>query len=112
MNDIDEIRFSIAMDANGLDAETQKHFVNQFRYRFNNMPKSKGFKYHNVYLLQDYNFYSASLSANILDKFERGYPAKNEWFSPLRDELIKSYSNMRVNISAGSYKVYPLFWFK
>lgn len=114
LDGVQEVRFSVAMDASGIDEDTQKRLANQFRYRFNQMSRKSNFRYHKVYLLQDSHMYNDKLNANILDSFERGYPKRNEALSTVKNELLKAYKNMRRNPEniKNSYREHSLFWYK
>ncbi len=114
LNDVDEVRFSIVIDAAGIDSGVQKQLIDQFRYRFNNLQKSSDLAYHNIYLLQDYtHLYNTSLNVNILDASKSEYPWLNWQNKPLKKELLTAYKTMRKDTTVKkSYKVYPLYWSK
>ncbi len=94
LNDVDEVRFSVAINATGLGDRPRERLVRQFREKFAGVA---GVQAYNIYVLEGniYDFCPDDFNQKMLDNMEGGRSLKENWKAPLKEALASAYGNMR-----------------
>ncbi len=110
---VDEIRFSLAMNASGLDDATTQYLTGEFKKRFGGMPNNSEVRAHSIYLLKEniYGYCPKDLNSLMLDNLTPGYSMRDDYKVPLKSIVTDTYKRIR-SLSLPEleklYKVNPL----
>ncbi len=97
LNDVDEVRFSLAMNASGLDDGVTRYLTDEFKRRFNGISKSSEVKAHNMYVLRGnvYEYCPQEMNSMMLDSLTPGYSIRNDYKEPLKSIVTAAYRKIR-----------------
>ncbi len=97
LQNVDEIRFSLAMNASGLDDGLTQYLTDEFKKRFSGVSPNGEVKSHNLYVLRGniYEYCPKDLNSLMLDNLTPGYSMRSDYKGPLRPVVTATYQKIR-----------------
>ncbi len=114
LNDIDEVRFSLALNAGGLSDDERERLVSEFTERFDGVEYKNGVKAFNLYILKGdvYKFCPKNLNEKMLKAVGYLHPQGDAWREPFKEVMTAAYREIKKQSSDEISSLYAIKPFK
>lgn len=97
LENVDEIRFSLALNANGLEEADMERLLEEFKRKFGGIERKNGVRAYNIYALKGnlYRYCPQGFNTRMLEALGNVYFKGNKWRQPFRELMASTYMNLR-----------------